>query len=261
MAVEAEAAGEGGDEAPFAADDGGVEAGGEAAAVFEVEHEGLGEVLAGGGGGVGGDVVVGVVDPGEVPAVGAAEGLFEALGAEGGAMDAGDGVGPFVAEDVAEGGAFFAGEGFFETGFAEGGDADGAIALIPLPAVGVAAGDEPDLDVVEAMGPKAEGHQFAHDRLIGAVELIEGDDRASLRFHTGTSVMVNERQGGWEGKLCNRAVKIFLGERGEAQTACRGRRAVESERLRCGLRNIFDLPDVLFFLSFYHEHPPSSRPP
>jgi hypothetical protein len=26
--------------------------------------------------------------------------------------------------------------------------------------------------------------------------LIEGDDRASLRFHTGSSVMVNERQGG-----------------------------------------------------------------
>jgi hypothetical protein len=26
--------------------------------------------------------------------------------------------------------------------------------------------------------------------------LIEGDDRASLRFHTGTSVMVNERQSG-----------------------------------------------------------------
>jgi hypothetical protein len=40
--------------------------------------------------------------------------------------------------------------------------------------------------------------------------LIEGDDRASLRFHTGSSVMVNERQRGWEGKLCNRAVKIFL---------------------------------------------------
>jgi hypothetical protein len=41
--------------------------------------------------------------------------------------------------------------------------------------------------------------------------LIEGDDRASLRFHTGSSVMVNERQRGWEGKLCNRAVKVFLG--------------------------------------------------
>lgn len=210
MAVEAEAAGEGCDEAPFAADDGGVEAGGEAAAVFEVEHEGLGEVLAGGGGGVGGDVVVGVVNPGEVPAVGAAEGLFETLGAEGGAVDAGDGVGPFVAEDIAEGGAFFAGEGFAEAGFAEGGDADGAIPLIPLPAVGVAARDEPDLDVVEAMGPKAEGHQFAHDVLIGAVELIEGDDCASLRFHTGTSVMVNEWEGGWVGPLCNWAVDFFL---------------------------------------------------